>query len=271
MNTLIQAILLGVLALVANLDFFTGGTMIARPLVTGVLVGLVMGDVKTGLIVGATLELAFIGSFSIGAALPPDTISGAILGTAFAIKSGSGAEVALTLALPIATLVLFIKNLAHVFLMPYFVNKADAYAAQGNGKAVVTIDMVAGFIYVLVAQMIPVALGFYGGSEVVKHLIDSIPAFVLTGLQVATGILPAFGLALLMKPIINKKVAIFFVIGFCLAGYLKLPITSLAVLGFAMAVVLSGYTLPDSLKLAGTNGVKVNNGVEGIDYDSEEF
>lgn len=271
MSILIQSILLGLIALIANLDFFTGGTMIARPMITGVLVGLVMGDMKTGMIVGATLELAFIGSFSIGAALPPDTVSGAILGTAFAIKSGAGAGVALTLAIPIATLVLLIKNLAHVFLMPYFVNKADAYAEQGNGKAIIKIDMFAGFIYVLVAQMIPVALGFYGGSAVVKSLIDSVPAFVLTGLQVATGILPAFGLALLIKPIINKKVAVFFVIGFCLAGYLKLPITSLAILGFAMALVLSGYTHPDNLNIAGTNGIKLDNEKEDVDYGSEEF
>ena len=63
---LLQAILLGLVALFANMDFFFGGIMTSRPLVTGVLVGLIMGDVKTGMIVGATLELAFMGSFSIG-------------------------------------------------------------------------------------------------------------------------------------------------------------------------------------------------------------
>ena len=141
-QTLIQSILLAAIALIANFDFITGGTMISRPLVTGLLTGVVMGDITTGIIIGGTLELAFMGAFSIGAVIPPDTISGAILGTAFAISTGKGAEVALTLALPIASLVLLIKNLVHVFILPLFVNKADQYAEQGNGKGIMRINMV---------------------------------------------------------------------------------------------------------------------------------
>ncbi|MDI5303822.1 PTS sugar transporter subunit IIC, partial [Salmonella enterica subsp. enterica serovar Anatum] len=41
---------------------------------------LVLGDMETGIVMGATLELAFIGSFSVGASLPPDVVTGGILG-----------------------------------------------------------------------------------------------------------------------------------------------------------------------------------------------
>ena len=47
-------------------------SMIQRPIVMGPLVGLVLGDVNAGLAVGATLELAFMGNVTIGAALPPE-------------------------------------------------------------------------------------------------------------------------------------------------------------------------------------------------------
>lgn len=89
---MLQALLLGVIAFIAQSEFALGTSLISRPIVTGLFTGLVMGDVKTGLIMGATLELAFIGSFSVGGAIPPDVVTGGILGVAFAIASNSGVK-----------------------------------------------------------------------------------------------------------------------------------------------------------------------------------
>ncbi|MGC3144920.1 PTS sugar transporter subunit IIC, partial [Enterococcus faecalis] len=62
-----QAILLGCIALIAQSEYALGTSLLSRPIVTGLFVGIVLGDVKTGVIMGATLVLAFIGSFSVGA------------------------------------------------------------------------------------------------------------------------------------------------------------------------------------------------------------
>ena len=94
-----QAILVGLVALFGYLEVVFGNSMIQRPIVMGPLVGLVLGDFKTGLEVGATLELAFMGSVAIGAALPPEITAGGLLGTAFAISTGNGTEAALALSL----------------------------------------------------------------------------------------------------------------------------------------------------------------------------
>ena len=115
---MLQALLLGVIAFIAQSEFALGTSLISRPIVTGLFTGLVMGDVKTGLIMGATLELAFIGSFSVGGAIPPDVVTGGILGVAFAIASNSGVEAVLLLALPIATFVLVLKNIYLGILIP---------------------------------------------------------------------------------------------------------------------------------------------------------
>ena len=90
---MLTAILLGLVAMFANAEYLLGTSLLSRPIITGVLTGLVLGDLQSGLVLGATLELAFIGAFSIGAAIPPEIISGAILGTAFAITTGQGPEV----------------------------------------------------------------------------------------------------------------------------------------------------------------------------------
>ena len=97
---MVEALLLGLVAFIAQSEYALGTSLISRPIVTGLLTGLVLGDVQTGVIMGATLELAFIGSFSVGASIPPDVVTGGILGVAFAITSGAGTETALLLGLP---------------------------------------------------------------------------------------------------------------------------------------------------------------------------
>ena len=59
---LVQAILIGLIAMFVTFEWMFGTNLGSRPIITGMLVGLVMGDLKTGIILGATLEMVFIGS-----------------------------------------------------------------------------------------------------------------------------------------------------------------------------------------------------------------
>lgn len=124
---LVQAILIGLIAMFVTFEWMFGTNLGSRPIITGMLVGLVMGDLKTGIILGATLEMVFIGSITLGAAVPPDVITGGILGAAFAISTGKGADVALALAFPIATLYLVVDNVLTLGILPFFLHKADNY------------------------------------------------------------------------------------------------------------------------------------------------
>ncbi|MDV2603877.1 PTS sugar transporter subunit IIC [Pediococcus acidilactici] len=85
---ILQIIGIFIISLIANMQDFLGSSFIGRPVVTGFLVGLVFGDVTQGLIIGATLELAFMGLMGVGATVPPDEIIGGILATALALKNG---------------------------------------------------------------------------------------------------------------------------------------------------------------------------------------
>ena len=68
---LVQAILVGLVGAFGCLDYQLGTLYAFRPIVLCPLVGLVLGDLQTGLAVGASLELLFMGSVSIGAYVPP--------------------------------------------------------------------------------------------------------------------------------------------------------------------------------------------------------
>lgn len=249
---MLQAILLGLISMLGNAEYLFGTSCLSRPLVMGALTGIVMGDIPTGVALGATLELAFMGAFSIGASIPPEMISGTVLGTAFAISTGSGAETALTLAIPIASLVLVFKNLGMVFILPAFVHKADDYAQKGDLKGVSRMHYLGGFFGVDLIISVVVAISFYVGSPAVQAVLAVIPEWVQNGLQIAMGLLPAIGFGLLMQMIMNKEVAPFFMLGYVLSVYLSIPVTGIAIFGCIIAIVLTQLKGKPQMAYAGS-------------------
>lgn len=180
---LLQAILLGLVAMLGNAEYLFGTSLLSRPLVMGALTGVVLGDIPTGVTLGATLELAFMGAFSIGASIPPEMISGTVLGTAFTITTGAGPETALTVGLPVASLVLIAKNVGMVFILPPFVHKADTYAAEGNMAGVARMHFLGGFFGVNLIIGVIVACGYYAGGPAVQALLNVIPEWISNGYQ----------------------------------------------------------------------------------------
>lgn len=249
---MLQAILLGLISMLGNAEYLFGTSCLSRPLVMGALTGIVMGDIPTGVALGATLELAFMGAFSIGASIPPEMISGTVLGTAFAISTGSGAETALTLAIPIASLVLVFKNLGMVFILPAFVHKADDYAQKGDLKGVSRMHYLGGFFGANLIIGVVVAISFYVGSPAVQAVLAVIPEWVQNGLQIAMGLLPAIGFGLLMQMIMNKEVAPFFMLGYVLSVYLNIPVTGIAIFGCIIAIVLTQLKGKPQMAYAGS-------------------
>ncbi|RWT59843.1 PTS mannose/fructose/sorbose/N-acetylgalactosamine transporter subunit IIC [Klebsiella quasipneumoniae] len=257
---MVEALLLGLVAFIAQSEYALGTSLISRPIVTGLLTGLVLGDVQTGVIMGATLELAFIGSFSVGASIPPDVVTGGILGVAFAITSGAGTETALLLGLPIATLIL--KNVYLGMFIPLLSQKADGYAERADTRGIERMHLIAGFGLSLMLATV-VTVSFLVGSNAVKSLLDAIPEFIKHGLSVATGIIPALGFAMLARLLINKKVAPYFFLGFVLMAYLKIPVTGIAILGAIVAVVMVNVTAFSAPRTTTEQGVS--------DDDEDDF
>jgi Phosphotransferase system, mannose/fructose/N-acetylgalactosamine-specific component IIC len=118
---LVQAILvaISVFICVGGAEL-AGLTMLNRPIVIGSVVGLLLGDLNTGILIGASLEAVFMGVVNIGGAQAAEPGIATAVGVAFAIMVGGGAKVALTLAIPIGILGLQIKNLLYIFLVGFF-------------------------------------------------------------------------------------------------------------------------------------------------------
>ncbi len=183
----IQVILIILIAFLAYMHCYMGSTMHNRPIIVATLVGLVLGDLQTGIIVGATLELVFMGAFPIGASNPPDFVSGTIISTAYIILSGSEVTAAVVLAVPIATLVLLFDNFMMTVVLTWASHIADKYAEQGDIRGVERVQIIFGIGNKLVLALV-VGLGYILGVPMIEKILSYIPEFVTYGLDVAAGV-----------------------------------------------------------------------------------
>lgn len=234
---MIQALLIGLVVVIGHLDYFVGTAMFSRPIVLGALVGIFLGDIPTGVTVGFQLELAFMGVQMVGAAVPPNTIVGATLGTAFAITMGAGTETALTIAMPIAMLGAVLDNVFFGVITPIWARGADKCAAEDNPAGITAVLYSNGIFRVFLYGVV-CAAAFMLGSDAVQVFVDSIPEWLTNGISLATGILPALGFAQLVAMISTKELAVFFFLGFLLSAYLGIPTIGIVCFSVVMVGIL---------------------------------
>lgn len=233
---LVQSILIGLIAALGALDGQLGTLYAFRPIVLCPLVGLVLGDLQTGLAIAASLELLFMGSISIGAYVPPNETVGGVLACAFAISLGESTEAAIALAMPIAVLTLSLKNIIHA-LDPFFVDMAERFAEKGNLKGIYAIHFLLGNMIGCTLYFVLCASAFYMGVDAVKGLLNMVPQFVIDGFGVAANILPAMGFAMLGRLVLTKQVMPYFFLGFLITSYAGVPVLGVAVAAIIIAVV----------------------------------
>lgn len=229
-----EALILALIAGLAGVDYFMEVFQIYRPLVLGTIIGLVMGDLTTGLFIGATFELMWMGLMPIGGAQPPNMVIGTVLGTVFAIATGQGAATAIGIGIPFAILmqgVITLLYTAYAVLM----QKSDKYAETGNLSGIGKIQFGSlGIVFVL--YFLVAFLPIFFGIDKAMVIISLMPDWLMGGLEVAGGVMPAIGFAMLLKIMFKSDYVIYLILGFIMVTYLYLPIIAIAGIGACMAV-----------------------------------
>lgn len=209
--------------------------MINTPLVLCPIVGLILGDFQAGIVAGATLQLIFLGVMQIGGTLPADASLGAVIGTAFSITMGQDVETALTFAVPIAVLgstFTLLKYIINGLVNPY----VEKLCEKGDAKGIERVHILVSFLPDLPKMLVLfAALAF--GTGFAQGLIDAIPEVVQSGLDYATNLMPAVGIALLLKMMWSGKMAVYYFLGVILVSYFNAPILAVACLGVIIAVI----------------------------------
>ena len=214
-----------------------------RPLVSGFVVGLILGEPVQGTIIGATINAVYIGWIAAGGSLPGDLVLAGVLGPALGILANMTPEAALALAIPIASLGAGIATV-RMMLFSFLLHWADKFAAEGNMKGIALLNFVPNIIFAAIYPGLAVYLTLTVGVEPLVNLLNNMPQQALNAINTVGFLLPALGFAMLLRYMAPdfKSLAPFFV-GFVLTIYLNLPIMGVVVLAICW-VVITQYTAP---------------------------
>ncbi len=214
------------------LGYFT----LYRPLVAGLFVGIILGDPAKGTLVGAAINLAYLGFISAGGTMPGDPGLAGWLGTTLALAGGLSYGQALALAVPIGLMGTIVWNTT-MTVDSVFVHWADARADKGDVRGVTLMNWVPSQIFLFVITFVPCMLAAYSGVGAVVNVLNTLPIWFLNGLAVAGGVFAAIGIAMNMRFIFRGSVIPYFFIGYfvMVATGGSLPMVILAAIGLALA------------------------------------
>lgn len=261
MFSFLQILLITVFTLINAYDtYHTQIFSYGRTTMCGFVTGIIMGDMVTGLTVGATLELMSLGVGGYGGAAVPNYSIGAIIGVAFAVVAGGGMDAGLAVGIPTAALGVQLDVFAKM-AGSFFLHKAQSAAEALELKKMYRWILMGTAPRVGFAG-VAVLIALTAGSVVIQSLLTAMPAWLSTGLNVAGGILPAVGFAILLRYMPLKKYFVYGMLGFVLASFLEVPMIGIALIGFVAAYLT--YAQNERFSQLTSTGVSMQ---EGDNYD----
>ena len=264
---LTQAILVAIWAGICSLDD-VGPQMLRRPLLTGTVAGIIMGDIVQGLAISATLELMWMGIGNVGAYSAPDIVAGSIIGVSLGISTNGGIATGVALALPVSILcqqLLILWRSFACFLNPW----AEKSIQDGNYKGLVKVHYFSTPVWFFI-RALPCFLAIYFGSDLIEKILESIPQSIISGMGVASKLIPAVGICILLLMLLKGRMWFFFLLGFILTAYLKLPIIPITFIALAFAVLYDMAFMADKNNSKQSNAqsnTPVNNTQVEEEYD----
>ncbi len=252
----LQILLIMVVTFIAAIDQFNFLESLYQPIVIGPVIGAILGDVNTGLIVGGSYQLMQIGSMPIGGAQPPNAVIGGIMATVFAVTLKVEPQAALGLAIPFALLGQYGVTITFT-LMSALMVKADKAADEANPQGIVNLNYLAmGILGVLFC--LAVLAGVTGGQLLGETLQKFEGNFFMGGLSAAGGMMRYVGFAILLKIMLANDMWGIYFAGFALATLLAgagLGGPALVLVAFiGVAIAIYDFNTNVKIKENGGNG-----------------
>ncbi len=278
--SLIQAIIIGILSCcaastIAALGTTVGNYTMNRPLVAGLLVGLVLGDVSGVIQIAIPMQVMWIALVTPGGTVASDLRAVSYIGIPLAYVGAKAAgwdlsgDQAQGLASSISAMTGVIGiTLFYGTAMMNLIWQHMGWAKidKGDIECVGRIDTIYPLISHFVLSFIPVTLLCYYGSGAVESVFQQLNTdmWYIKAILAVGSILPAVGIAILLKSVVTKNTdLIYFLLGFTLAASMGLTLIGATCVGAAFGLV--NYNLA-MVKIEAASGA----GSAGAAYDDEE-
>ena len=231
----IEIILLAIVTFIFAIDQFSLTEIMYRPIVACPIIGMILGDVQTGLVIGGTYELMMIGNMPVGGAQPPNAVLGSVVAMIFAVKAKMDINAALGACMIFATFGQYVVTLTFT-VMSGLMAKADKAAEQANPKGITAVLNTS--MCILGGLFAVIAIIAYVGGVAMSGTLEALAAnasWFMGGLSAAGGMMRFVGFAILLKIMLANDMW-----GYLLAGFVcALVIGNIAILGSATLLLVA--------------------------------
>lgn len=258
-------------AAIMSRSFLGGATLTLRfsPLMTGLVVGVVMGDIAGAMVVTAAIQLIYMGVFSPGGTMPSEPSIAAAIAVSVALLGDLAPEAAIAVAVPVGLLGSYLYQFR--FFINTFLGKATDRAVESLdhnaiSRSVVLYPTIASFI--LFVPLVFIAL-FWGAPVIADVIVTLEGTVVLHILEVVGGGLAAIGIATTIYVIGRRDYMVFFLLAYFMSVVLKdlnITMVTYAILGTLVAAifVLSRGNTANASPAAGSPSA------DGFDDDDDD-
>lgn len=241
--TVVQSLLIALWVAAVMSRWLGGGatlTLRFSPLMTGLVCGIVMGDVKQAMIITAAIQLIYMGVFSPGGSMPSEPAVAAAVAVPVALLGNLTPEAAISVAVPVGLLGSYLyqfRFFINTFLGKHIDTAVEKLDEGAMKRSIIWYPTIASFL--LFVPLIFVAL--YFGAPVIADVISALEGtVVLHILEVVGGGLAAIGIATTIYVIGRKDYLVFFFLAYFLSVIFKtlgVTMVTYAILGALIAAI----------------------------------
>lgn len=232
-----QAMVLGGFYWFSFLGFFPHSInlLFYQPLTASLLVGLVMGDVPTAMIVGATIQPMFLGQTQAGWVITNDNSAAGIITASVVIASGMDIESAMAVAVAVGLVMSQLTNV-RMTVGSFWNALTDKFIKNRQYNKLWLSTIIYPSLFKIVLYWIPMSLVLYFGASNIGFFVDGLPEWLQNGLGALASLMPIVGLCIVASSIGKKGYMPFFIGGFVFAAY-----SGLSGIGIAVAAVMLAW------------------------------
>ena len=250
--TIIQALLIALFGFIGArwsiAGCLAGWWTLGRPLVAGMVIGIILGDVAQGIIFGAAINMLFLGLITVGGVAAQDLNFAAYIGIPLAMVANASVSEAVVLSAVLGALGVFVWNLVRILNVTW-IRIMDKQIAEGKLDAAAKVPIY-GNLWLFIFRFFPIFLACYLGPTVMVNVMEQIPSQLVTIINIFGGMLPLIGFAIILKVTVKKHFELIYVVlGFVL--FLNFRVSVITILVVALVLALIDFKMSARLAVGG--------------------
>ncbi|MDH6364939.1 D-glucosaminate-specific PTS system IIC component [Enterococcus sp. PF1-24] len=271
--TVVQSLLIALWVAAVMSRWLGGGatlTLRFSPLMTGLVCGIIMGNVPQAMIVTASLQLIYMGVFSPGGSMPAEPAVAAAIAVPVALIGDLTPEAAIAVAVPVGLLGSYLyqfRFFLNTFLGKYTDKAVEDLNAKAINRSIILYPTIASFV--LFVPLVFIAL--YYGAPIIADVITALEGtVVLHILDVVGGGLAAIGIATTVYVIGRKDYMVFFFLAYFMSVVFKsleITMVTYAIFGVLIALI---FVQSQKGKAAPAPAPAADSGHSSVDFDDDD-